>query len=86
MTPTWSEPERKWTTAYLCLKGDGDIRPLVCFSPQTSGGGLGGQVLVNGNLPFAGNLIVVSCPKNSSWTATLSDMPAAKASEKKRAA
>ena len=34
-----------------------------------------GAMLVNGNLGFSGNLIVVAVPKNSVWSVTISDVP-----------
>ena len=69
-----------FTSGYFTLRGSNDIRDLVNVSPQSGGGafrwwGRDANMVVNGNLPYRGALVVVACPRGSTRTLTLSDQP-----------
>jgi hypothetical protein len=79
-TPEWDEGRRVWKHGYFVLRGQHDLRDLICVQPAVCGHafswvGTVANIVVDGNLPYRGGLIVVAVPKNSQWTLTLSDVP-----------
>ena len=77
-TPEWDEGRRVWKHGYFVLRGQHDLRDLICVQPAVCGHafswvGTVANILVDGNLPYRGGLIVVAVPKNSQWTLTLSE-------------
>ena len=79
-TPEWDEGRRVWKHGYFVLRGQHDLRDLICVQPAVCGHafswvGTVANIVVDRNLPYRGGLIVVSVPKNSQWKLTLSDVP-----------
>ncbi len=79
-TPEWDEGRRVWKHGYFVLRGQHDLRDLICVQPAVCGHafswvGTGANIVVDGNLPYRGGLIVVAVPNNSEWTLMLSDVP-----------
>jgi hypothetical protein len=80
-TPDFSTAGQHFTSGYFTLRGSGDHQNLINVSPRStptafSWSSLGGAAMVvNGNLRFRGDLIVVCVPKGSEWSITLSDVP-----------
>jgi hypothetical protein len=75
-TPEWDEGRRVWKHGYFVLRGQHDLRDLICVQPAVCGHafswvGTVANIVVDGNLPYRGGLIVVAVPKNSQWTLTL---------------
>ena len=66
-------------TRSICLQGAYDLRPIynsdIVTSPALSGlwGPDGYIAFLNTNFPYAGALVIVSCPKGSQWEIGLSD-------------
>ena len=76
----WDEGRGVWKSGRLVLRGSRDIRDLICIDTQHGGGwasswGHRDGVLANRSVPYAGELMVVCCPKLSVWELTLSDAP-----------
>jgi hypothetical protein len=78
-TPCWNEGTQRWVSGYLSLRGSRDLRDLVCFDAMSGGSyqwlGSEGNIVVNGNLPYLGQLIVVCVPRGAVFSMTLSDQP-----------
>ena len=78
-TPRASESRQCWLNAYLVLRGSEDCRDLYCCNPSAGGiwfswGGSVALAIVNHSLAYRGNLVVVSVPRGSTWSVTLSDV------------
>ena len=69
-----------WKNAYLTLKGSGDFQPIYCNNPHQNGQTpmwVGDTMILvsNKSLRYRGDLVVVSVPRGSVHTLTLSDAP-----------
>jgi hypothetical protein len=63
-TPDHDPARQHFTSGYLTLRGERDLRNLINVSPATNSHafqwwGRDGNMVVNGNLPYAGDLVVV---------------------------
>jgi hypothetical protein len=62
-------------SGYFVLRGNLDIRDLICLSPQSGdGGGPDGVMVANHSLGYRGELLVVAVPRGSTWSLTISDV------------
>ena len=61
--PAWDEGRQIWVAAYFVLRGTKDLRDLICLQPSTTPAfswfGSSANMIVNGNLPFLGDLTVI---------------------------
>jgi hypothetical protein len=77
--PGWGKFGR-WQSGYLVLQGTGDRRPVYSFSSQSNSGGAlssgsARTLIIDGSVPYLGELIVVAIPGGSEWRLDLSDTP-----------
>lgn len=80
--PSWDPGRQRWVSAYLVLRGQHDIRDLVCCNPSIDAGsfqwwGSEGRLLTNSSLFYRGTLVIVCVPRGSVWAVSLSDIPIA---------
>ena len=79
-TPEWDEGRRVWNIGHFVLRGQHDVRDLICVQPAVCGHAFSlgrdrRQHRGRREPAYRGGLIVVAVPKNSQWTLTLSDVP-----------
>jgi hypothetical protein len=85
-TPAWDEGRRCWVAGYLVLRGQRDIRDLICVDPLNNGHSFSwwardANSVVNGSIGYAGDLIVECVPKGAVFELTLSDVPNPRATD-----
>ena len=65
-----------FSTNYLQLRADGELRDSVCINPNnTPLGAYAGQPFVSGSYRYEGTMRVLCCPAGFTFSATLSDIP-----------
>jgi hypothetical protein len=89
--PDWDPGRLRWKTAYLVLRGQHDLKDLVCVSPQDNHGSFCwrhnkqgvaiGEMVVDGSPAYRGSLVIGCVPRGSSWRLTLSDTANVRASD-----
>ena len=75
-TPRWTEGGQKWLAGYFCIRGQHDLRDLICLDATNP---VGSVLATNHSLPYRGGLVVRSVPRQSQWRITLSEVPVVRA-------
>jgi hypothetical protein len=68
--PDWDEGRMCWKSGYFVLRGSDDCRDLVCLNPSSEGWLIAGHSIIQGVMPYRGDLTVVSVPRGSLWNVT----------------
>jgi hypothetical protein len=70
----------RWQNAYFVLRGSRDLRDLICVNPHTDGSfaswwGSRANMIINGKFWLSPPLTVITVPRGSQWTLSISDAP-----------
>jgi hypothetical protein len=75
--PARCSPDGTWVSGKIQLRGEGDVRDLICVDSLDLAGWNGKTklLIMNGSYPYLGGLIVRAVPKGAEFKLTLSDTP-----------
>jgi hypothetical protein len=80
VVPDYNPATQQFTSGYLTLLGSRDVRNLMNVQPASNAHAFCGtaayaEMVINGNLGYRGDLMVVGAPKGAVFNVTLSDQP-----------
>jgi hypothetical protein len=75
--PALCAPDGTWLSGKFQIRGENDIRDLICTDSLDVGSWSGGvkTLIANSSLPYKGGLVIRALPKGAVFSLTLSDAP-----------